>query len=221
MKLIASWISGPPDIHLTLVVLCTVDFPCSLFFPPHFFSPPEPPPWTSFHYPSLQVWANLPQILETFCNFRCIKCACACVYQHALTYEKSVKVTGRREPTESSTALTWWQMKIKRLLLKWEEYVVRQAFMSLCKMETAQWRERRVWLWCGRAHKPRADLWELDGGSYFWLNKYEICCMSCQSRTYVKALASGAVDVVFTKEWTCIILLFLIQKTKKIYWFGI
>lgn len=79
-----------------------------------------------------------------------------------------------REATECSAALTWWQMKIKKLLLKWEEYVFNQAFVNTCKMQSVQWQESRVDRVGG--HTGPGQVCENKmGDSYFWPNNSEIC----------------------------------------------
>lgn len=56
---------------------------------------------------------------------------CVCVCLHACLCGKSGKVAGEGEATEFTAALTWWQMKIKRLLLKMGGICFQ---MSLCRL---------------------------------------------------------------------------------------
>ena len=99
-------------------------------------------------------------------------CVCACLCLHACVCGKSAKVAGKGEATEFTTALTWWQMKIKRLLLK-----MGGVSFQMCLRGHVQDKERAMARnegWAlrrrGRARRHRAGLREQDGlgGGYIF-----------------------------------------------------
>lgn len=111
-------------------------------------------------FPTLSQFAlstgNFAETLHAFCA----KCVHACVgLRVCVCVERQHTFQG--EATKCSTALTWWQMKIKRLLLKmgglWD-------FEGTCKAKSMQWRVtglgcRKVW----EGIQHCTGLWEYDG----------------------------------------------------------
>lgn len=89
----------------------------------------------------LKCW----KLAETLHVFVYQVCVCMCL--HACMCGKTAEVAGKGEATECTAALTWWQMKIKRLLLKMGGFRFQMSlFVGTRKIKRVQWRERRDWL---------------------------------------------------------------------------
>lgn len=105
--------------------------------------------------------------LLKLCVCLCIKCVLACVCMCG----KSAKVAGKGEATECTTALTWWQMKIKRLLLKMGGVCFQMGLCGHVQDEERAMARKEGWAVRrrGRASRHRAGLWEQDGGGFIFL----------------------------------------------------
>lgn len=99
----------------------------------------------------------------------CLCITLVCVHLHACVCGKSAKVAGKGEATECTTVLTWWQMKIKRLLLKIGGVCFQMGLCGHVQDEERAMARNEGWAIQKRrrAHRHRAGLGEQGGGFVF------------------------------------------------------
>lgn len=90
---------------------------------------------------------------------------CVCVCLHAFMCGKPAEAASQGEASECNAGLTWWQMKIKRLLLKMGGFCDPMRPMSACATRRARNGEKG-----GRQRGGRACRGTGSPGQCFWLD---------------------------------------------------